>query len=190
MIVDAAILAAGASRRLGRAKQAIEFDGRPLLTRAAEAAVEAGCRRVFVVLGHDAEELAALVPAGARTVVNPGHAEGLGSTIRVAVEAIVRGAAPPEGVLLTVCDQPALDAGVLRTLLAGWDRAGRPYAAASAYDDIAGTPAVFSPAAYSDLAGLSGDRGARDLLRQRAGDVVRVPWPAGARDIDLPSDLP
>jgi molybdenum cofactor cytidylyltransferase len=189
-MVDAAILAAGSSRRLGRAKQKVEVDGRPLLTRAAEAAIDAGCRRVLVVLGHDAEGLAGLVPAGARSIVNPGYAEGLGSTIRIAVEAVARDAAPPEGLVLAVCDQPALDAGVLRALLDGWDRAGRPYAAATSYGDTVGTPAVFSRAAFPDLAGLTGDRGARDLLRRRGDAVVRVPGPAGARDVDLPSDLP
>ena len=190
MTIDAAILAAGASRRLGRAKQAIEFGGRPLLTRAAEAAIDVGCRHVFVVLGHDATALTSLVPSGARTIVNPGHAEGLGSTIRVALEAVREDAEPPDGLLLAVCDQPALDSRILRTVLDGWDRAGRPYAAACAYGDTVGTPAVFSSSAFSDLAGLSGDRGAREILRRRADAVIRVPWPAGARDVDLPSDLP
>ena len=165
MIVDAAILAAGASRRLGRPKQAIEVDGRPLLTRAADAAIAAGCRRVLVVLGHDAGSLVGLVPDGACPIENPGHAEGLGSTIRVALEALGRESVPPDGVLLAVCDQPALDAPILRALLDAWDRAGRPYAAACAYGDAVGTPAVFSPEAFADLAGLSGDRGAREPHR-------------------------
>lgn len=190
MIVDAAILAAGASRRLGRPKQAVEFGGRPLLTRAAAAAIDVGCRRVMVVLGHDARTLSGLVPPGAEAIVHPGHAEGLGSTIRAALEALRTAVEPPDGLLLVVCDQPALDSGILRALLGGWDRTGRPYAAACAYDDTVGTPAVFSPAAFSDLAGLSGDCGARSILRRRDDDVLRVPWPAGGRDVDLPSDVP
>ena len=190
MIVDAAILAAGASRRLGCAKQALAFGGRPLLARAVAAALEVGCRRVIVMLGHDAETLATLVPAAAEIVVHPGHGEGLGSTIRAAVGAVRTVDELPDGLLLAVCDQPALDAPILRALIAAWWRAGRPYAAGCEYGGTIGTPAVFSREAFSDLAGLSGDRGARGLLRGRRDAVLRVPWPAGGRDIDHPSDLP
>jgi molybdenum cofactor cytidylyltransferase len=190
VIVDAAILAAGSSRRLGRPKQAIEIGGRPLLTRAAEAAIEAGCRQVLVILGDRARSLSALVPPGARRVVNPRYAEGMGSTIRVALDEIGREEVPPDGLLLAVCDQPALDARILREVLETWDRTGRPYAAACTYGDTIGTPAVFAPEAFPELAAMSGDRGARGLLRRSADRVVRVSWPAGARDVDLPSDLP
>jgi CTP:molybdopterin cytidylyltransferase MocA len=190
MIVDAAILAAGASRRLGRAKQALEIEGRPLLTRAVEAAIAVSCRRVIVMLGHDAGTLAALVPPGAETVVHPGYVEGLGSTIRAAIDAVRRADELPDGLLLAVCDQAALDASILRGLLDRWQLAGRPYAAGCEYGGKVGTPAVFSPEAFPDLAGLSGDRGARALLRTPGRAVVRVPWPAGALDVDLPCDLP
>jgi MobA-like NTP transferase domain len=52
--VGAVILAAGASTRMGRPKQLLQFGGETMLRRAASFAVEAGCRLVVVVTGANA----------------------------------------------------------------------------------------------------------------------------------------
>ena len=58
----AIVLAAGASTRLGRAKQLVEIDGEPLLRRVARFALATRPRDCVVVLGHDA----ARIGSGAR----------------------------------------------------------------------------------------------------------------------------
>ena len=71
--VCAIVLAAGEGRRMGgRVKQLLPFAGRPLLDHPVEAAVAAGLDEVRVVLGHDAEEIAAslTLPAGVELVIN------------------------------------------------------------------------------------------------------------------------
>ena len=57
MSLPALILAAGASRRLGRPKQLEPVDGEALLRRTARVALEAGCVPVFVVLGAARERI-------------------------------------------------------------------------------------------------------------------------------------
>jgi len=54
-VIAAVVLAAGESSRLGRPKQLVEFRGRSLIRGAVEAAREAGCSPVVVVLGAKAE---------------------------------------------------------------------------------------------------------------------------------------
>src|SRR5947208_14502915 len=83
------ILAAGASTRLGVAKQLLAFRGRSLLRHAVEEALASGCRAVVVVLGahaarlqEDIDELPALV------VLNPRWSEGMGTSIRAGIEAL------------------------------------------------------------------------------------------------------
>jgi molybdenum cofactor cytidylyltransferase len=53
LTVGAVILAAGESARLGRPKQLIQFRGKSLLRRIVDAADEAGCSPIAVVIGRD-----------------------------------------------------------------------------------------------------------------------------------------
>ena len=100
--------------------------------------------------------------------------------VRAGIRALPESA---EGVLLLVCDQPALNAALVAQMLAAWK--GAPVACA--YGGVRGIPALLPAAAFPRLLGLSGDRGARALLRGE--DVVEVPFPEGAWDVDEPGDL-
>ncbi|MES1260000.1 MAG: NTP transferase domain-containing protein, partial [Gemmatimonadota bacterium] len=57
----AIILAAGASRRMGRNKMLIEIDGVPLVRRAVLRATEGGLSPVIVVVGHEADRVRAAI---------------------------------------------------------------------------------------------------------------------------------
>ncbi|MBL0171674.1 MAG: NTP transferase domain-containing protein [Gemmatimonadaceae bacterium] len=82
------VLAAGESRRLGSPKQLlVDEAGRPLVARAAIALLEAGCSPVLVVTGAQDQAVSAAVRALGVTVVhNAVWTEGIGSSIRCAVE--------------------------------------------------------------------------------------------------------
>jgi len=182
----AILLAAGASTRLGTAKQLIEIDGVSLLRRAAEALLATAPRVLVVVLGHEAAAMrAALFPIDAHVVCAHDHAEGLSASLRAGIAAL-----PSDlgGTLVALTDQPALDAAHLSALCARWQRAPMR-AVASAYAGVLGVPALLPRNWFADLARLRGDVGARGLLRERADDVVAVDAPALAHDIDTSRDL-
>jgi CTP:molybdopterin cytidylyltransferase MocA len=182
----AILLAGGASRRLGRPKQLIEIDGEPLLRRVARALLATAPRELVVVLGHDdARMRPALHDLPLRAVVAEDHAEGLAASLRRGVAALDAECA---GALIALTDQPALDTAHLIALRDAWLAApGR--AAASAYAGVLGVPALLPRGWFADLARLAGDVGARALLRTRADDVIAIPAPALARDLDTPADL-
>jgi CTP:molybdopterin cytidylyltransferase MocA len=182
----AIILAAGGSRRLGRAKQLIEIDGEPLLRRTARALLATAPRELIVVLGHAAERMrAALDALPVRTLLAAGHASGMAASLRAGIAALDTDCA---GALVALTDQPALDATHLIALRDAW-RATPARAAASAYAGVLGVPALLPRAWFARIAQLEGDVGARALLRERAGEVIAVPAPALARDLDTPADL-
>ncbi|WP_306601288.1 nucleotidyltransferase family protein [Geothrix sp. 21YS21S-2] len=178
-MLPAVILAAGASRRLGRPKQLERYQGESLLRRAVAAA--GACGPVVVVTGCRAEEIEGeLRGLAVRVVHNPGWEEGMASSIREGVRALGEGA---EGALFLVCDQPAVDAVLVGRLLARWR--GAPVACA--YGGVRGIPAILPARAFPQLLALAGDTGARGLLQ--GDDVVEVPFPEGAWDVDEPGDL-
>src|SRR5213083_3527670 len=57
--VAGVILAAGASRRMGKNKMLLELEGESLVRRAAKRALGAGLSPVVVVIGHEADRLRA-----------------------------------------------------------------------------------------------------------------------------------
>ena len=187
--VAAIIVAAGASRRLGRPKQLLLVRGEPLLQRAIRAACEAAASPVFVVLGANRELIEnSLDLAAARIIVNERWDEGLASSIRAGIKAVESEAPEVAGVLLMTCDQPRVTAQHLVRLIDVFRRAPQA-AVASVYADTRGVPAIFPRAALADLTTLHGDRGARGLLANPPWPVAEIPLEGGEVDIDRPEDL-
>lgn len=181
----AIVLAAGASRRLGRPKQLLAVHGEPLLRRAVRCALATAPAQTLVVVGAQAGDIfAAVADLGVQRVDCPGWSEGLAASLRAGLAALREDIA---GALVVLCDQPALSATHLQTLCASW-RETPQGAAASRYADVLGVPAVLPRAWFGELMALRGDAGARALLRERAHLVVPVAAPALAVDIDRPED--
>lgn len=186
MSIAAIVLAAGASTRMGSPKQLLPRGGRSLLRRAAETALRSVCEPVYVVLGARAELVRREVQdLPVRVIENPRWAEGMGTSVRAGVEAAVMEA--PEGLVLLLCDQPLITAEMVDALVAAY-RQSRPPIVAAAYNGTLGVPALFSAAVFPELLALPPAEGARRLIAARRAEVVGVPLPAGAVDVDTPED--
>lgn len=177
MSVAAIVLAAGASRRLGKPKQLIRFGGETLLERAVRVCREAGCRPVVVVLGASADEVRGQSALGdAVVVMNDEWAEGMGSSVCAGVREL---ASEADGCVIATCDQPAVTPEHLRALMASGA------VTASAYTGRRGVPAYFPRAMFGDLMKLRGDAGARELLN----DARALELTGGELDVDTVEDL-
>jgi molybdenum cofactor cytidylyltransferase len=169
------VLAAGASRRLGRAKQMVEIGGETLLERAVRVAVEAGLEPVLVVVR---DEEAGKSLRGCELVVNALADEGMAASIRCGVARAQE--IGVSGVVVMACDQVALRAEHLRELCADVDRV-----TGSGYAGKVGIPAYFPEAVFGELMELRGDVGARELLR----GAVAVVDEGLALDVDTEADV-
>lgn len=185
MGIAGVVLAAGASRRLGRPKQLVELEGVPLLVRTVQAILEHCDRGVICVLGaHAADVRPALEDLDVQIVVNKDWREGIGASIRAGAGHVP---GDTQAILLAVCDQPLVCNADFARLVADWRIEPRAVAAAG-YGDSYGVPAIF-PAAYrGDLAALRGDRGAKALIG-RASRRRIVEMPNAAFDVDDDADL-
>lgn len=182
------LLASGASRRFGANKLVASLDGRAVVRWSAEALVSA-VDATFVVVPAQSDAIrAALRGLPVHWVENADAPEGMASSIRAGVTALP---AEADAVVITLGDQPLIDADVIRGVVATW-RAAAPETRAviAEYENGRGHPALFGAPLFAALCALEGDRGARDLLAS-LGASVTVVRATGARpaDVDTPDVL-
>lgn len=182
------LLAAGGGSRLGRPKALVAFHDEPLVRRGIRLLRRGGCDPVLVVVGAAADEAATMIGDTAQVVVNHRWEAGMGGSLRVGLAALRSSSVGAAAVALV--DQPLVSPEAVRRLLAAW-RSGALVAAA-AYDGVARNPVVLDVRTWDDVSrSATGDRGARELLRDRPEWVQAVACDAVAspRDIDTPDDL-
>jgi CTP:molybdopterin cytidylyltransferase MocA len=182
------VLAAGGSTRLGRPKQLVQIDGVPLVRRAVLTAL--GCRgvRVLVVVGANQEMVAAALAGLKIEIVHNGNwREGIGSSIRTGIERIIQENRPYDAVMILLADQYKIESEHLERLIEAFHRSGQ--ITASEYDDTMGVPALFPRNALEKLRKLTGDTGARALLRNHGSEITRIPCPQASFDLDTLSDI-
>lgn len=188
--VAAIVLAAGASRRLGQAKQLLMHGGESLIARAIRLANEAGAAPVFTVLGANSEIIsAAIAGRSAIPVLNRQWEQGIASSIHAGLDVLNESAPHARAALILPCDQPRLTAPHLRALVETFAAQTEPSIVASAYAGVVGIPAVFPRSVFAHLRSLSGDKGARALLANPQCPLIAIPFPGGEIDIDEPTDL-
>jgi CTP:molybdopterin cytidylyltransferase MocA len=147
------VLAAGEGKRFGGPKATYEFEGERLVDRAVRTLREGGCEPVIVVLGAWLGHV-----LDAETVINVDWSTGMGSSLRVGLEALALTDA--DRAIVTLVDLPGLTGNAV-TRIAG----ATTSLAAATYDGVRGHPVLLGREHWQPLAGsVTGDQGARDYL--------------------------
>ncbi len=184
--VYALVLAAGLSRRYGRSKLLEELSGTPLLRHALTAAQAACPGKVVLVTGHDSEDMASAASGLADAVVlNGAYRTGIGSSIARGVSHLMEDAA---AVIIMLADQPLVTAAHIGEIIEKWG--SDPDAIiATRFSGLDGPPVLFGQKYFGQLSELTGDAGAKHVLRAHPNAVRTVRFEPAAIDIDTPSDL-
>lgn len=178
------LLAAGASRRMGKPKQLLNWQGKTLVAHAADE-LQAVCDAVVVVTGETDQAVRAALGKNANTVYNERWQEGMGTSIACGIREI-ESLSGFDQVLIATCDQPGLSRLHYQKLLV---EKGNLAGIATAYGNRGGVPAVFSKEYWQSLKSLSQDRGARALINDERTPFRRLVPQEDSRDIDTPEDF-
>jgi CTP:molybdopterin cytidylyltransferase MocA len=183
--VGAVVLAAGSSTRMpGSQKLLLEFDGRPMVRHAIEAASEGGCHQVVVVYSTD--DVKEAVVGAAELVHNPDAHTGMASSLKAGLRAL---RPEIEAAVVLLGDQPLVGSRTVAALLRAWRREGsRPAVAVSKRRNEWTPPVVLAREMWDDLYALEGDAGARQILDGHPELLDTVPAPGRPDDIDTPED--
>ncbi|MFA0813769.1 nucleotidyltransferase family protein [Microbulbifer epialgicus] len=198
-----ALLAAGASRRFDGIKleasvDVIDLDGRiksqPLLLQTLDKLYSLTTKastgltiELVVILGEYREVLANLLPPDINQRINPNWQSGIASSIKEAV--VAAEAINVDGLLIALADHIGVTIDDYQQLIAAWRSSGQICCAQ--YQNSFGVPAIFNASDFSDLTGLSGDIGAKKLLKARAAayGLTVVDIEGITMDIDSKADL-
>lgn len=190
MSFPAIVLAAGASRRLGRPKQLLDLDGETLLGRTLRVARESGAAPVLAVLGAYWETICTSLSMNEVVMVlNERWKEGMATSIGAGLRALAACSPAAPGTIILGCDQPRLSGSHLGCLIERFHLSSGNAIVASAYGGVRGIPAVFPRDLFPRLLALEGDRGARAILGDPQYKIIEVPFEGGEIDIDVPADL-
>ena len=184
MRIVALLLAAGSGSRMGLDKLAVELDGVSLRDRALAPLL--GSSWVAEVLLVVRPGAAPDVPASVRVVENPEHASGMASSIRAGV------AASPNATawLIAFADMPSVAGSTVDAVAAAVARGERGFVV-PIHGGRRGHPVALAARYREELLGLTGDVGARAILRAHPDDVLRlaVDDPGIQEDVDTVEDL-
>lgn len=173
--VDAIILAAGLSKRMGQAKLLMPFGEATLLDHFLHKFPYHLFRTVIMVYNDNrVQEIAEKYPL--ELVYNPSPEQGQGSSICYGAQY----SRATDGMLFTVADQPFLGVEVIQPLLEEFGR--RPQSIIrSRHIGIPQNPVIFPQYCREKLQEIVGDKGGREVIRQ---------YPEALHYVDFVNELP
>jgi molybdenum cofactor cytidylyltransferase len=186
------LLAAGRSRRMGLTKQLMPWPspaGEQPLVAAAYDAIKPMCDEMIVVLGHEAQAVAAALGARPFHQVLGDPDAAMSESIRAGLEAALR-IDPRATVVLQPGDHPAVAEETLRALIAA--AAAQPdYAVMPEHGGQGGHPVLIPPSVVGEVLRADFSGGLRQFWRIHPELCVRLPVddPRVVRDVDTPEQL-
>ncbi|NGP16429.1 nucleotidyltransferase family protein [Devosia aurantiaca] len=180
------VLAAGLSRRFGADDKLLaDLDGQPLVQHCAETLSRLDFAHHIAVCQDNSPLTTLFADRGFSVLINPDSAQGQASSLALGVaEAAKRDA---NFVLICLADMPFITAEHLLHLVDVLDHTPNGVAASAAHPDAPPTPpAIFAAQHFPELMALTGDQGARHLLRQAQ---IVISGEGELADFDTPADF-
>jgi len=186
------VLAAGASTRLGRPKQLVLLNGRPLLERVIAAVLESNLDHIVLVLGYRAPEIkkalqSFLAHSKLSILVNHNYQTGMAGSLQMGIQHIMNdyGAA-----MIILADHPFVVSGLINHLVDRFRETDKAICVPT-FKGRRGHPVCIRRRFYPDIMSLSGDIGAREILREHPDQLLAVEMDSDRafKDIDTKSDL-
>ena len=169
--IAAVVLAAGASTRMGTAKQLLQIDGRPLVQHVLDNVQRSGVGEIILVLGHSAAAIQReLKLEGAQVVLNENFLQGMGTSLK---SGLARVDSQVQAALIILADQPFVRPETLDQLIAAHERT-RAQIVIPTYRGFRGNPVLLDRSVFPEVMGLSGDIGCRAIFGEHQDGIVKL----------------
>ena len=181
LLFSVLIPAAGASTRLGQAKQLVHYKSGTLIQNAVSRAGSIDPMEIIVITGANAKAVKEAVQrTPVRWIHNPDWTAGMGGSIAAGAAGINPQAS---GVMILLCDQWRLQTSDLQQLVITWRSAPERIVIAEAGGQYM-PPVIFPSTFFIRLRQLKGDQGARSLIEAHPDLITAVAIENAAVDLD------
>lgn len=186
--IAAVILAAGVSSRARRNKLMVKIGGKPLFMKAVEAAVRSKASPVFVITGHDAENLEEhLENIDINILRNHDYASGVKTSIRLGLKSVPSSC---DGALLIPADMPNITAEYLNRMIKSFNKGKERQLLVSAYGGHKYNPVLWSSDLYPTADLVPEDSHLRQVFLEHSDYLSLVESDAETcLDVNFPNDL-
>ena len=185
--IAAVVLAGGQSRRTGPINKLLAtFDGKPMVATVVDAVLASTSGPVVVVTGHEADEVReALAGRDVTFTHNPNYADGLSTSLRQGMHALIKSATNADGALVCLGDMPGVNAKVLGKLISAFNLTEGRSICVPTFDGKRGNPVLWGSQYFSEMERMEGDVGAKHMIGEYSDAVCEVPMTDDAVIIDL-----
>jgi molybdenum cofactor cytidylyltransferase len=188
--IAAVVLAAGQSRRMGQVNKLLaEIGGQAMVTRAVDAARASKVSSVYVVIGHEGDEIRkALAGRQVNFIDNVDYDAGLSSSLKRGIEALPNSV---DGAVICLGDMPRVTTTEINRLIDTFDPSKGQAICLPTYDGRRGNPVLWARSFFAEMQEITGDVGARHLLKIHGDMIVEVEMAEEGvlLDIDTPQAL-
>lgn len=174
---------------MGQPKQLLSWDGITLLQHAIKTCKKTVSKDIFVVLGaHQDAIVSKIKKASVNIVFNSEWALGLGKSIASATKFLCHSEKKIEGVLIVLADQPFVTSSFLNDMMYQFTPNSCEIIATSYKSGKSGVPVLFDKTYFPELSKLSGDDGAKLILKKHNASVKVITPDFENIDIDTKED--
>jgi molybdenum cofactor cytidylyltransferase len=183
------VLAAGKSSRMNSIKQLEKIDGKTILDITLTKIKTLFDDNIYCVLGANATIIKQEITSKKTTfITNKNFEQGLSSSIVTGLQYFKNNQFIFEGVLILLADQPAIEISYLESMIDLFEEHPTKIIASN-YGNMLGVPALFPSIYLNELLLIKGDKGAKEFINQKRGDVICPQESTNLVDLDTQEDL-
>jgi len=186
-MINAIILAAGESKRMGKPKPLLRFNDKTFLEQIISVLKVSNADRITVVLGAEAEAIKKSVDLSAIfVVVNKDYQKGQLSSLIAALKDTPE---QTEAILLCLVDTPFITKGVVNKIIRKFKETNQPIIV-PVFNKKRGHPTLFSRSLFTELLNAPKDQGARYVVYSNAEKTLELETSESGTlvSIDTPDD--
>lgn len=179
------ILAAGASSRMGMPKQLLMIEGKTLIRRVSEMAIDTSCHPIVVVLGANKEPIRKEIEKIPLTIIeNPKWEDGMSSSMKMGLVGAYMTEKEIDAVIFLTVDMPFVSPKLINEMITKATENPDSQIVACSYENQIGIPVLFKRSLFNDLLELKGDEGAKKIVLKNKEKTSLIDFPEGKFDLD------
>lgn len=170
-MIDAIILAAGRSKRMGKLKPLLRFNDKTFLDQIISVLKLSVLGRITVVLGAEAEKIKKSADlSGTNIVINKDYQKGQLSSLIAGMEQTPQ---ETEAILVCLVDNPFITKEVVNKIISKFKQTNSPIIV-PVFNKKRGHPTLFSRSLFNELLNAPEEQGARYVLYSNEEKVLEL----------------